>query len=784
MFRPSRAKARRHVLFLTSCFIFSVGYVLTGCISSPRDKYAVAQTGSKAATPAGTDEKALLIASERFEHKQYQAAIKELRGFLNKYPKSKLRGQGIQLLGASYFKTYDCAQTIKTYKHFLNEYPQLASGQIRWRMGECYLKNGEYKQALTEYQLVLDRYPQYLDQEQLLYKIGLAAYKLGWLKQAQASLLKVSGYRLTPGDKITLLLTRAKIARELKDYRTAWQTPMEALDFIEEKQLPRLRRLTGPVRSFLLESIDEHLPVTELKRIVTTYPGRFPAGQASWKIIQLSRETDEPEKTLGLVTSFLNNFPRNHPRYTAAQSLKKQLEEELRVNYNKIGVILPFTGKRAPFGQRVLRGIELAVEEANLTRKNKLALIIKDSQGKSPLAAGLFKELVEKERVIAVLGPILSRSAQAAARLANELKTPMITPAASAPGIPQTGPYVFRNCLTIQTQAESIAGFAIDEMELNTFGVLYPENAYGRELADLFVREIEDRGGRLLITLSYPPQETDFRPQIEALHTVSPQAVFLPDYYDKIMILAPQIDFYALEAEEGSLDRLIEKLPEPDLLGWQSSPLSMGHPSGNKPGLKLPDTLQEKTPSRFKNIITQFFLLGTNGWYNHQLLREGAKSLEKSIFTCGFFADNPAPLVQNFRKRFKHRFWQEPDLLAAQAYDSANILLEVLRQGKRTRRAVQEELSLLPDYEGVTGTGSFALDGEIQKELVTVGIKKRRFIPLTGDEKWLTPPENPPYAPLLSEKNLEKLLPWELYHLLQPLELFENTEFVEAVPED
>ena len=763
----------RHRLSAVTLLLIS----LLACSPLPRPKSRGGKPGRASLdAPPTPDERAFLIARSRFGHKHYSEAAAELERFLAAYPRSQYRPRVLQMLALVYLKAGDCPRALEVFQRFSEEAPQEVSETLRWQMAECYFTSGDYQQALAQYQLLLDRRTKTVPRERLLYKMGLAAYRLGWLQQAREELAKIGGYSLTIVEQIELFLTRGKIALRLQDYRNAWRLPLHALEIAEAQSSLQTIQPAAQARDFLRRTISTPLPAGELERIATTYPDRFPGGEAIWQLIQL-RE-NEPRQALELLERFLHNFPTNHPRYRQAQQLHQRLKEELRVDRRKIGVIIPFSGKLAPFGQKVLHGIELAVEEENRRREKKMALIIKDSQGNSLLAERQMRELVQKERVIAVIGPVLSKAALAAARVANELQTPMLTPTAGAEGIPETGPYVFRNSLTAQQQVESLVRFAVEKMGLRRFAILAPENAYGQEMADIFAVLVEsDYEQRLLAQLSYPPESTDFRAQIQTLHTLPIQAVFLPDYYDKIVQIAPQIAFYSPEGKEGALQRLIERFSAPAedelvparLLQWRPQRFFFQARGPSKPGLESPG--KDEFPI-LEGFPPKIFLLGTNGWYDPQLIREGDKFVEESVFACGFFAQSEAPAVKNFVERFRRRFLEEPDILAAQAYDSANILLSVLRRGAKTRQEVQEALSSLEDFSGLTGRGRFDGDGEMQKELAMVGIKKRRFRLLSGDEEWLHVLAGPRWGVLLSEKDLEQLLPWDFYYAMAPLELF------------
>ena len=88
----------------------------------------------------------------------------------------------------------------------------------------------------------------------------------------------------------------------------------------------------------------------------------------------------------------------------------------------------------------------------------------------------------------------------------------MITPAASGEGIGKLSPWLFRNALTNASQAAAAAQYAL-EQKVVKYVVLYPDDAYGKDLARLFTREL-DRKAENLAAVAYPPDVKDFGPYI------------------------------------------------------------------------------------------------------------------------------------------------------------------------------------------------------------------------------------------------------------------------------
>ena len=119
-----------------------------------------------------------------------------------------------------------------------------------------------------------------------------------------------------------------------------------------------------------------------------------------------------------------------------------------------IGVAFPLSGEAQGIGERMRKGVELAVEEVNTSSDGAtlpLRLVFKDTQSTKDGAAAAFKELIDKEAVGAIIGPWSSSSTEITAPIANESGVVAISPtsAASPDGITAPGDFIFRTSLTV-----------------------------------------------------------------------------------------------------------------------------------------------------------------------------------------------------------------------------------------------------------------------------------------------------------------------------------------------
>jgi ABC-type branched-subunit amino acid transport system substrate-binding protein len=249
--------------------------------------------------------------------------------------------------------------------------------------------------------------------------------------------------------------------------------------------------------------------------------------------------------------------------------------------------------------------------------------------------------------------------------------------------VAETGDYIFRDSLTSRQQVTALVRYATEERGLTRFAILSPENRLGREMAELFSREVTSRGGQIAVSQSYAENITDFRRQIKLLKRENPdapereaasparplpfEALFIPDYADRIVLIAPQLAFYG-----------IEQIP----------------------------------------------LLGINGWNSPDLVRLAGRSVEGAVFVDGFYRHSPYPLVQEFADRYVEKYGEEPSILGAQGYDAAGILLSIAGHPNiRTRQELRLALSHLRKYPGVTGATSFNAQGDAEKVLFLLQVQ-------------------------------------------------------------
>ena len=127
---------------------------------------------------------------------------------------------------------------------------------------------------------------------------------------------------------------------------------------------------------------------------------------------------------------------------------------------------------------------------------------------------------------------------------------------------------------------------------------------------------------------------------------------------------------------------------------------------------------------RFYNLNPVF--LGGHLWGNESIFQEGGKDLEGSYFVSAFYVDSQQASVKKFAEDYLKKFAKRPDLLAAQAYDAARLLLKAM-ESSGNRDAIHNELSHIRDFEGVSGRTTFGGHGEADKAIPVLKIQNGKF---------------------------------------------------------
>ena len=387
-----------------------------------------------------------------------------------------------------------------------------------------------------------------------------------------------------------------------------------------------------------------------------------------------------------VLNDFITTIP-SHKNIKEARNLLNEIYKKTAAKPHTIGCLLPLSGKFSVFGNRALKGVELALIRFSLRFGHSIVnLAIKDTESDPEKAEIAVDELI-KENVSAIIGPMTTAETVSAATRAQAGGVPIIV-LSQKEDITDTGDFVFRNFLTPGMQVRSLVDYAMHKKGISKFAILYPKENYGTTFAALFTSEVQANGGKILRSEAYDPTLTDFADSIKKLlriYSLSPneakitepdfEAIFIPDAPAKAGLIVPQLAYLDL-----------------------------------------------------RNI----YLLGTNLWHSQKMI-DMAEDFYKDwvIITEGFFLESDSEEVRNFASSFEDKYGEKPGFIEAVSYDTAMMLFQTVSiPNIRFPDSVKKELNNITNFQGLTGLTSFNNSRDAQKRLNILTISGGRFVEL------------------------------------------------------
>lgn len=431
--------------------------------------------------------------------------------------------------------------------------------------------------------------------------------------------------------------------------------------------------------------------------------------------------------------------------------LQQFLRQRLQVNPYRVGVLLPLTSSiptAARLTQQTIEGLRLALQNApalehpappDLLLDNATTSTEGASQGggqisdnqTAPIAQGPailpafprwefvfrdtrldpevtrqgFRELVEQEKVVAVIGPLTRRTSEAAAEEAEALQVPMISLSLTT-SIADLGDYVFRNNLSWEQEVAALLDYSTQYLQARRFVVLYPDSREGREKLKVFWERARHVGARVQNIQRYESQQSSYVDEFESFTGIRR---FRTDEEDALI---------AAQRDRGEPQRNFDAIFL--IAGDQTQDLEIIFPYLEVYGLE------------------NSLILGDSGWNNPLLLfAPKHETIRRAVFTDSFFPQSEASEVQRFvaqHERFFYRYqnYIGPTAYTAYAYDTARLLLELLEQPENHDPSILREALLgMPPTEGVTGRFHFQPNGEVRHQMSFWTLGRDRFTPLS-----------------------------------------------------
>ncbi len=492
----------------------------------------------------------------------------------------------------------------------------------------------------------------------------------------------------------------------------------------------------------LVECVDSGLTSSELRKHYEEQKesGRkgFPMGLLGFKLAKTLYHIRDYEQAEQVAADLPALAPEDSWSGRGAD-VTAMIEARLTTNKKSVGVLLPLSGRHKLYGEKALAAIQIL-----FAAYPDIKLVIEDSAGDAVVAVAAVEKLVLNDHVIAIIGPLTNQPSRQAAQKADELEVPIIL-LAFQEGLPEIGPFVFRNALTAAQQAKAIGDLAFNRLGYTRFAILHPRTSFGRNIAYSFWDEIDAHDGEVRAIESYPADESNFQPYIKKMvgrYYIDARSEYWTEFY---AIKAQKLPAHR---ESALLEKAVRALPP--VIDFDAIFI----PDYNKPiGLIAPAlafediilTRDKKELDRIRKAtgrhnLKPVTLFGNSQWNSPETVRRGQHNVENAIFVDNFYLENPDKIVLDFVQSFRNLQHTDPGNTEAQAYDSAAYLADIItKKGPTSRAEMREEMVNYQNFKGVTGFKGFGKDGEGKRELFYFVIKNQA-IKLLDDED-LPPPK-------------------------------------------
>jgi branched-chain amino acid transport system substrate-binding protein len=338
-----------------------------------------------------------------------------------------------------------------------------------------------------------------------------------------------------------------------------------------------------------------------------------------------------------------------------------------------VGEFASLTGGTASFGQSSHKGTQMAVDELNAgggVLGKKLDLITEDDQSKAGEPATVVRKLISRNKIVALLGEVASSRSLEAAPIAQQAKVPMISPASTNPKVTEAGDYVFRICFIDPFQGTVLAKYALSKGLKKAAVLTDVKQDYSVGLSQFFKEYFSSHGGTIVSEQSYSSGDKDFKAQLTSIKSGEPEVILASGYY----------------TEAGLIARQARQL-----------------------GINAP-------------------LLGGDGWDSPSLVEVAGDAMEGNFFSNHFSGEDQSPVIQEFIKKFRAKYNENPDAMAALGYDSAMILADAIKRAGGTEpEKLRDAIAATKDFPGVTGKITIDEKRNASKSAVILTIKDGKF---------------------------------------------------------
>lgn len=256
-----------------------------------------------------------------------------------------------------------------------------------------------------------------------------------------------------------------------------------------------------------------------------------------------------------------------------ALSLPAFAQNEIKIGYNAD----QSASGAAELGLSGLYGFQAAIEDLNAqggVLGRKLVGVVRDDAGAPPKSIQNMNELIDNEKVAAVVGPTNSGNALAWLHIPQQKKVPVISHVATATDItaryakePQN--YIFRVSMVDREQLALLAAYAVKASKTKNVAIIADTTGYGqaatKDLQEIFALH----GIKPVGIEKFGPKDTDMTSQLAKLKAAGADMIItgsLADATAQVLKSMEKMDYYpGLLSTWGSINTPLVNIAGPKL---------------------------------------------------------------------------------------------------------------------------------------------------------------------------------------------------------------------------
>lgn len=360
----------------------------------------------------------------------------------------------------------------------------------------------------------------------------------------------------------------------------------------------------------------------------------------------------------------------------------------------RIGIVVPVTGPAADVGKREAIGAQAAIDAINAAggvAGVPIRPFFADEGANPQEAISAVRKVAGDDKVLAIVGPHYSSTAEATFPLGNRLKVVQIAVASSKPGVAKANrPYAFRNTLTEDKIADAVVKTAMKRYGFRKVAIISDvKDAVAKSLGTAVLPAALQANGVEILTgkdpVSYQTGDLSFTTQVTRLKALNPEAIALGS-------VGPDALNIILEARKQGMKQPF----------FGTAPLMEGN-------------LPERGGKAVDGVIT--------GGVWHESMDDARSKAFKEAY------------AKRAKTLYPGSFTQTPDYYAANAWDAVYMIVEAVLKGGVTNRPdaleadrerVMRYFEGLRDFKGVDSKG-FNADGDGVKDVIVMEARGGRW---------------------------------------------------------